>query len=270
MIRKAAWPRCRPGAARRLVPWLIAGMTAGVPAASSAAPAALPAAAADHLQRTMAIEPSTPISIDITEGAVEITGSTRRDVSVDIVRSGSHGADASRLPMTIEQTADGLHLSAVQPDEGKDPDLQTIVRIEAPENAIFKSIQVFEGRIHLENLHGTVSAEIMRGPIVADRVSGTLRCVGHVGDVTLTQARLTDGGLLRLRTFNGDVNLGLAETPPNGRVLAVTFRGALTSTLPLQMKDKFGPKFGEATLGRGQPVISIDVVYGDIHITAPH
>ncbi|MDE3155936.1 MAG: hypothetical protein KGN76_12580 [Acidobacteriota bacterium] len=247
---------------------LVAGLTAAAP--SPRPVAAAQASSPDRLQRTIAIDPSTPITIDITEGAVDITGTTGHDLVVDMVRRVGRGKDRSRLPMQIEGTAAGVHISAVQTDEGKDPDLQTVVKIQAPPQARFTSIQVFEGQIHLQNLHGVVTADIMRGPIVGTGVSGTLRLVGHVGDVTLTDARLTDGGLLRLRTFNGNVTLGLAESPPNARVLAVTFRGALTSTLPLHFKDKFGPRFGEASIGRGQPLISIDVVYGDIRITVPH
>jgi hypothetical protein len=33
------------------------------------------------------------------------------------------------------------------------------------------------------------------------------------------------------------------------------------------MKDQFGPLFGETTLGSGEPVMSLDVVKGDIAIT---
>ena len=47
----------------------------------------------------------------------------------------------------------------------------------------------------------------------------------------------------------------------------MTFNGQITSDIPLIMKDRFGPRFGEATIGRGEPVMSLDVVKGDIAIS---
>jgi hypothetical protein len=258
----------RPGGAfgaSRFAAVCLALAAVAVPRTGTAAPPV----AANRLQQTIAIDPSTPITVDITEGTVEITGTDRHDLSIDIIRSATHGRDPSTLPMHVERTAAGVSITALQPDDGMDADLQTTVRIDAPADATFQAVRVFEGHIRLQNLHGAVTAEIIRGSIDAGDISGAVRCTGHLGDVTLTGARLTPGGVLRLRTFNGTVSLGLAETPANARVLAVTFRGTLTSTLPLQMKDKFGPRFGEATIGRGEPLISIDVVYGDIHITVP-
>jgi hypothetical protein len=79
---------------------------------------------------------------------------------------------------------------------------------------------------------------------------------------------LTPGGMMRLRVFNGPLRVRFATSPSNGRILAVTYNGRLTSDIPLTMKDKFGPRFGETTLGTGDPVMSADVVKGDIVITA--
>ena len=76
-------------------------------------------------------------------------------------------------------------------------------------------------------------------------------------------------GLLRLRAFNGDVRLTLAGRPPDARILALALNGTITSQIPLTMKDTWGPRWGEATLGRGEPVISIDVISGRIEIKAP-
>ena len=71
---------------------------------------------------------------------------------------------------------------------------------------------------------------------------------------------------MRLRVFNGPLRVRLARMPANARILAVTFNGAIASDIPLTMKDKFGPRFGETTIGTGEPVMSIDVVKGDITI----
>lgn len=259
-----------------------AGWTAGLAAAvllmsmsAAAAQPASPAAPAtpDHIARTLPLPPHTPIEIAISEGAVIVTGERRSDVAVDITRHVAHGKDPAALPLAIESTADGIRISALQTTRngapGRDPDLQAIVTVHVPEDAEIGSIEVFEGRVALTNLHGAVTAEITRGPIDATGLSGRVRLTGHLGDVTVKQATLSPDGLLRLRTFNGTVTLGLAVRPPDARVLAVTYRGSISSTLPLTMKDRFGPRFGEASFGAGEPLISIDVVNGDIRITAP-
>ena len=55
--------------------------------------------------------------------------------------------------------------------------------------------------------------------------------------------------MMRLRVFNGPLRVRFAKPPANARILAVTFNGRLTSDIPLTMKDAFGPRFGETTLG---------------------
>ena len=82
----------------------------------------------------------------------------------------------------------------------------------------------------------------------------------------MRQAELTRGGMMRLRVFNGPLRVRFARPPASGRILAVTFNGSITSDIPLTMKDKFGPRFGETTIGDGDPVMSVDVVKGDITI----
>ena len=71
---------------------------------------------------------------------------------------------------------------------------------------------------------------------------------------------------MRLRTFNGDVRLTFAEVPADARVMALALNGTISSDIPLTMKDTWGPRWGEATLGKGEPVVSIDVITGRIEI----
>ena len=80
---------------------------------------------------------------------------------------------------------------------------------------------------------------------------------------------MSPDGLLRLRAFNGDVRLTLAERPADARILALALNGDIRSDIPLTMKDTWGPRWGEATLGKGEPVISLDVVTGTIEIRSP-
>ena len=87
------------------------------------------------------------------------------------------------------------------------------------------------------------------------------RCKGSVAD-----ARRHAAGCASSTAQSVSASKNNDRTPPDARILALTFNGSIASDIPLAMKDTFGPRFGEATLGAGEPVMSIDVVTGDITI----
>ena len=71
---------------------------------------------------------------------------------------------------------------------------------------------------------------------------------------------------MRLRVFNGPLRVRFPHPPADARILALTLNGSIQSDIPLAMKDRIGPRFGESTLGSGDPVVSLDVVKGDISV----
>jgi hypothetical protein len=227
----------------------------------------LAADATDRLSRTVALAaPTTPIRLDATIGDVTITGSDRPDVAIQVIRRAPASRDLDRFPVAIDEGADGLHINVVQADDGRDAGLRSEIVIAVPSMARLESVRVFEGRVKLVNLHGACDVDIRRGPIEASNVSGRVRLESGIGSVDVKGAQLTPGGMMRVRVFNGPLTVRFPATPANGRILAVTFNGRITSDIPLKMKDKFGPRFGETTLGTADPVMSLDVVKGDIAI----
>jgi DUF4097 and DUF4098 domain-containing protein YvlB len=143
------------------------------------------------------------------------------------------------------------------------------IAVRVPRLALIERVQVMEGRIVINGLRGSITADLRRGSIEATEIAGSVRLETGIGPLTVTAARLSPGGVLRLRTFNGDLRLRLSERPVDARILALALNGTITSTLPLTMKDTWGPRWGEATFGRGEPVISLDVVNGAIDIRSP-
>jgi len=232
--------------------------------------AAVPSARADvsdRIARVVSIPPGTPVSVQITIGDVVVNGWDRDDVSIEIVR---HAADARQLALIqaqVEQGADGLIVRTVQADGGHDGRLRTDVVLHVPTMAQLRDIGVFEGSIELSDLRGRCSARLERGNIVGTRLSGAVRLETAIGNIRLAGAMLAADGFMRLRTFNGDVAIELARTPEHARILALSMGGHITSDIPLTLKQQWGPRFGEATLGRGEPVVSIDVVNGNVAIT---
>jgi DUF4097 and DUF4098 domain-containing protein YvlB len=231
--------------------------------------AAALAIAADSQTRVVALPAGTALAIEITIGDVRIEGWDKPDAEITIERVAPSPAQLAGLPVAIDDTPARVTVRAVQAGGATDPALRSNVTVRVPHAALIDRVQVMEGRIAITRFSGTINADIRRGPIDGKDLSGTLRLESGIGSVVLTGTRLSPDGLLRLRAFNGDVRLTLAERPADARIMALALNGSITSQIPLTMKDTWGPRWGETTLGKGEPVISLDVVTGKIEIKAP-
>ena len=223
-------------------------------------------AAVDRQSRTFTLASGRTLSLDITIGDVLIDGSARADAAIEIVRRAPAEDGFARLPVEITETDADVRIRILQADGQTDPAYRSDITLHLPRDARLQSVRVMEGRVAISGLHGAVTADIRRGSIAASDLSGTVRLESGIGSVIVERARLTPGGLLRLRAFNGDVKLSLAERPQDARVMALALNGTIASDIPLTKKESWGPRWGEATLGRGEPVISIDVITGKIEI----
>lgn len=257
-------PSARPRPRRTLAAWLACA------ALAATSPADAARAVEDRAVRTLPLAPGQALAIAITVGTIRIAGDTgRQDVRLEIRRQAPSAAALSRIPIVWTESPAGPRLAITQPADGADPDLRTDVVVSAPAAARLDALTIAEGRLELRGLHGEVRATVARGGIGADDVSGVLRLETTIGPVEVTRARLAAGGLLRLRAFNGNVRLAFAVPPADTRLLALALNGTIASAVPLTMKDGWGPRWGEATIGQPDRVVSIDVVTGAIRIEAP-
>lgn len=216
--------------------------------------------------RTLRLAAGTPLDVEATIGDVRIEAWDREDVSVEIERRAPAARDIEKIAVRIENVDGVAYVSALHTDDRHDAALSASVVIHAPPLTVVRSLHVFEGSIAVRGLRRDVNARIDRGPIDARDVAGFVRLETGTGALTVSHAELTDPGVLRLRTFNGSVRLGLRRQPVDARILALSMNGRIRSDIALTMQDRFGPHFGEVILGRGEPVISIDVVNGDVEI----
>jgi hypothetical protein len=220
----------------------------------------------DRFAKTLPLAAGRPIRVEATIADVTIVGSDRSDLAVEIVRRAPSAADLPKYPVVVEDGPDALRIAVTQSDDGRDASLRTDISIAGPADAVYQAIRVFEGHVRLTNVKGGCDVDLRRGAIDAASIAGRVRLESGIGSVSVRQAELTRGGMMRLRVFNGPLRVRFARPPASGRILAVTFNGSITSDIPLTMKDKFGPRFGETTIGDGDPVMSVDVVKGDITI----
>jgi DUF4097 and DUF4098 domain-containing protein YvlB len=227
------------------------------------------ASATDTQSRRVALPPERSLTLEMTVGDVRIVGEPRQDALIEIARTAPGREALARIPVEIDESATEVRVTAVQVEGGTDPALRTDFTLRVPHAARLPSIRLLEGRLTLTALTGLVTADVRRGTIAAADVQGTLRLETGIGDIVAERLRLSPDGLVRLRAFNGDVRLTLAERPADARVMALALNGTISSDIPLTTKDAWGPRWGEATVGKGEPVIAIDVITGAIHIKAP-
>jgi len=223
----------------------------------------------DRRTQLIPLPPGKPLSIEVTIGNVRIDGWDKPDVEITVERRAPDKAQLARVPLAIDDTPARVSVRALQTDNTTDPACRTDITIRVPRTALIDRVQVLEGRIAIDGFTGTLTADIRRGPIDGKNVSGTLRLEAGIGSVTITDARLSANGLLRLRSFNGDVRLSLAARPADARIMALALNGQVRSDIPLTRRDTWGPRWGETTIGKGEPVISLDVVTGLIEIKSP-
>jgi hypothetical protein len=220
----------------------------------------------NRVHRLVHISPEPTVRVQVMTGTLTLAGWDRPDIEIEIVRRAPSAARIDEIAADIEEDGPGVRVSAMQRAGQRDPRLTADVTIKAPRATRFEEAQIVSGRVTLSHFTGIVNAKSESGDLIASDLSGTIRLETMLGRLSLSGARLTPGGLIRLRGFQGDVSLTLDSTPPDARILATTFNGRITSDIPLNAKDQFGVRFAETTLGRGEPVISIDVVTGNIEI----
>jgi hypothetical protein len=225
--------------------------------------------ATDRQTKIVPLPDGKPLVIEITIGTVRIEGWDRQEAEITVERRAPNASLLARLPVSIEEVPPGVVVRGVQSGNGTDPAFRSDVTVRLSRTATIERISVLEGRITIESFKGKVTADIQRGPIDGKEIAGTVRLAAGIGSVTLANARLQPDGLLRLRSFNGDVTLALAERPADARIMALALNGHIKSDIPLTLRDDWGPRWGEATLGKGEPVISLDVVTGQVEIKLP-
>jgi len=223
----------------------------------------------DTQTRLVALPAGKTLAVDATIASVRIEGWDKPDAEITIERHAPSAELYAKLPVAIDDTPSRVTVRAIQSEGLTDPAYRCDILIRLPRSAVIDRVQVMEGRVAVTRFAGTLTADIRRGSIEGRDLSGTLRLESGIGSVVLTAARLSTDGLLRLRAFNGDVRLSLAERPTDARIMALALNGDIKSDIPLTMKNTWGPRWGETTLGKGEPVISLDVVTGTIEIKAP-
>ncbi len=221
----------------------------------------------DRQSRTVPLGPDARVTLDATIAEVHLIGWDRPEAAIEIVRRVPAPDRFSHLPVSIDDDTPGaLAIRVVQADDQRDPALAARITLRLPRTVRIERLAVFEGAIVVEHLAGEVRADLARGPITGTDLAGRIRLETTIGAIDVKEVDLRADGFVKLRTFNGGVGLELARVPRDARIMALALDGVIRSDVPLRREERWGPRFAETSLGRGEPVLSIETTTGDIAI----
>lgn len=235
-------------------------------AAAVAAPAGALSGHTDRLRRTLRLPGNSPLTVSATVGDVTVAGWDRSDIGIEIVRRAPSSAQLKGIVVAVEADDAGARIAALQDGDRRDARLTGSVVVRVPFDQALAAVDLFEGQISLRDLRAGVRARVEHGSIQAASLAGRIRLETVIGDIRFDGATLSEAGMIRLRAFNGHIALGFRSAPADARILALSLDGTIQSDVPLQVRTTTGPRFAEATIGSGAPVVSLDVVHGNITI----
>jgi hypothetical protein len=225
---------------------------------------------ADHSSRTtvdieregstLAIKPrgkwGTPSSCDFRITAPAAAGFEISGVYTDVSIAGTRGevaVETVKGDVFVKGGSGRLSLQSVEGD----------VSLEgATGNAELSSVNAsvtvtgYEGTLQVETVNGEIVLEGIRGPTVeASTVNGEVIYDGEV----------RAGGHYMFATHNGDITVGLPESP-NVTVAVSTFGGDFETSFPIKLKSSERHKRMRFTLGTGAAELELESFQGTIRL----
>jgi len=196
------------------------------------------------LDYTITIPAWMPVSVSGTATDVDVDG-TAADVTIETVRGDV-------------KVRGGAGFVRVQSVQGAVSVERTKGRVDA---------HTFNDSIHLADITGDVTAETINGGIMLERIDASSVDASTVNGEISYDGTIKDGGLYRLTSHNGQIDVALADRT-NATVTVRTFNGDVTSTLPVKIEqaDKHRRTL---TTGTGSARVEIESFNGQITLHRP-
>jgi hypothetical protein len=192
----------------------------------------------------------------------------------------SRRGDPEAVEIKVEETADGVTICAIYPnqagsschnrdsrrnrrnnDDNNDVEVDFVVRVPSGARFIGHSVN---GDVEAMNLTADAEVSTVNGDAsVATR--GWAKASTVNGDVDATVGRADWTGSANFRTVNGSVTVTLPGDV-NADVRASSVNGDIDTDFPLTVTGRFGPRRLNGTIGRGGRTLALETVNGAIAI----
>jgi hypothetical protein len=207
------------------------------------------------------------LHLENSNGAVEISGWDKNEVSVEAVKTAPTAEDLARVHIKVETAPDRLSVTSEYDKKwylvgSWRGEVRYTVRV--PFGTTLQDLSVINGDIKVTDVKGSLTLKTLNGHIEASGVSATSRFETVNGPVAVQYAQLTGVDTITLRTVNGECSLTLPKDSAY-TLHSKSVSGSVRTDGALKI-EKTGLGQLEARTGEGGPTIHFQSVNGGLAI----
>lgn len=204
--------------------------------------------------------------LDNANGSISVTGSSRRDITVQarVVATAETESDARALAREVSVTLDNGRVRATGPDSQRRRSWSVSYRIDVP-SAFDVTLETSNGSVAVEGVKGRIDMESSNGSVRLTDVGGRVNARTSNGSVHVTlSGRQWDGDGMTVTTSNGSARLDVPDGY-NAHLIAGTSNGSLNLDIPVTVQGRVSKRI-DTTLGSGGATIEMRTSNGSLRI----
>lgn len=204
--------------------------------------------------------------LDNANGSISVSGSSRRDISVQarVVATAEPDSDARALARDVAVTLDNGRLRATGPENERRRSWSVSYRVDVP-SSFDVNLETSNGSVAVDGVKGRIDMESSNGSVRLTDVGGRVNARTSNGSVHVTLAgKYWDGDGLSVVTSNGSARLDLPDGY-NAHLIAGTNNGSLNLDIPVTVQGRVSKRI-DTTLGTGGATIEMRTSNGSLRI----
>ena len=205
-------------------------------------------------------------ALDIANGSVSVTGSSRRDITVQarVVATAESDSEARSLARDVSVTLDNGRLRSNGPESERRRSWSVSYRVEVP-SSFDVNLETSNGSVAVEGVKGRIDMESSNGSVRLTDVGGRVNARTSNGSVQVTlSGKYFDGEGMTVVTSNGSARLDVPNDF-NAHLIAGTNNGSMTLDIPVSVQGRISKRI-DTNLGSGGATIEMRTSNGSLRI----
>lgn len=223
----------------------------------------------EKITRTFPLTADGSVAISNVNGAIEIVGWDRNDVSLEAEKSAASDDALKRIQITIDDSPQRLVIKTEHEKRWKFWDnarAKVTYKLRVPAGASLRKIDVVNASIRVSGVTGYADLESVNGSIKADGLASGGRFHTVNGSITAAFTALRGEGKISLNSVNGTCSV---ELPANAafELKAGSTNGRISCDFPITL-SKSGRGTLSGTVNGGGALVTLHSVNGTLRVRA--